>query len=157
MRQVVAAVVLAAWGAVAVPVTTRAQEQPVFRGRSDVVRVFVTVTDRDGRLVTSLAQGDFEIRDEGKPQPISLFDSTPQPIRLIVMLDVSGSMEGNLQLLRAAAGELFTRLRPDDLVRVGAFGHEITISEFTRDLGARWTRRWTPSTRTIRNAAWSSC
>jgi hypothetical protein len=73
------------------------------------------------------------------------------------MLDVSGSMEGNLQLLRAAAGELFTRLRPDDLVRVGAFGHEITISEFTRDLGARWTRRWTPSTRTIRNAAWSSC
>ncbi len=111
------------------------QDQPVFRGRSDVVRVFVTVTDRDGRLVTSLAQSDFEIRDEGKPQPITLFDNTPQPVRLVVMLDVSGSMEGNLQLLRAAAGELFTRLRPDDLVRVGAFGHEITISEFTRDAG----------------------
>ena len=41
------------------------------------------------------------------------------------MLDVSGSMEGNLPLLRAAAEQLFTRLRPDDGMRVGAFGHEI--------------------------------
>jgi VWFA-related protein len=112
------------------------QELPVFRGTGDAVRVFVTVTDRDGRLVTTLTQDDFEIRDEGTPQPITLFDNTPQPIRLIVMLDVSGSMEGNLPLLRAGAEQLFARLRPDDRVRVGAFGHEITISpSFTRDPG----------------------
>src|SRR5438094_1991699 len=111
------------------------QQQPVFRGAGDAVRVFVTVMDRDGRLITTLAQGDFEVRDEGKPQPITLFDNTPQPIRLIVMLDVSGSMEGNLPLLRAAADQLFARLRPDDVVRVGTFGHEITVSpSFTHDL-----------------------
>jgi len=111
------------------------QQPPVFRGAGDVVRVFVTVTDRDGRLVTTLTQGDFEVRDEGKPQPITQFDNTPQPIRLIVMLDVSTSMEGNLPLLRAAAAQLFARLRPDDVVRVGAFGREITISpSFTHDL-----------------------
>jgi len=111
-----------------------APQQPVFRGTGDAVRVFVTVTDRDGRLITTLGRDDFEVRDEGKPQPITLFDNTPQPIRLVVMLDVSGSMEGNLPLLRAAAQQLFARLRPDDLARVGAFGHEITISpEFTHD------------------------
>jgi Ca-activated chloride channel family protein len=110
------------------------QEQPLFRGKGDAVRVFVTVTDRDGRLVTTLTQSDFEVRDEGKPQPITLFDNSPQPIRLIVMLDVSGSMEGNLPLLRASAEQLFARLRPDDGVRVGTFGHEIGISpSFTRD------------------------
>jgi Ca-activated chloride channel family protein len=110
------------------------QQQPVFRGGGDAVRVFVTVTDRDGRLITTLTQGDFEVRDEGKPQPITLFDNTPQPIRLIVMLDVSGSMEGNLSLLRTSAQQLFARLRPDDLVSVGTFGHEIIISpSFTRD------------------------
>jgi Ca-activated chloride channel family protein len=110
-------------------------QQPVFRGAGELVRVFATVTDRDGRLVTSLKQEDFEIRDEGKPQPITLFDNTPRPIRLIVMLDVSGSMEGNLPLLRAASEQLFTRLRPDDRVRVGTFGHDVTISStFTRDL-----------------------
>jgi Ca-activated chloride channel homolog len=112
-------------------------QQPVFRGRGDAVHIFVTVTDRDGRLNTTLTRDDFEVRDEGKPQPITLFDNTPQPIRLIVMLDVSGSMEGNLPLLRAAAEQLFARLRPDDVARVGTFGHEIAISPaFTRDLHA---------------------
>ena len=115
----------------------RAQEQPVFRGASDLVRVFVTVTDRDGRLVTTLARNEFEVRDEGKPQPITLFDNTPQPIRLVVMLDVSGSMSGNLQLLRAASSQLFQRLGPQDEARVGTFGRDVTISEpFTRDVAA---------------------
>jgi Ca-activated chloride channel family protein len=103
-------------------------QQPVFRGTGDAVHVYVTVTDRDGRLVTTLTEESFEVRDEGKPQPITLFDNTPQPIRLIVMLDVSGSMEGNLPLLRAAAEQLFARLRLDDVVRVGSFGHKIEIS-----------------------------
>jgi len=105
-----------------------AAQQPTFRATGDSVRVFVTVTDRDGRLVTTLSQNDFEVRDEGQPQPITLFDNTPQPIRLVVMLDVSGSMEGNLPLLRSGAEQLFARLRPDDLARVGTFGREIAIS-----------------------------
>jgi len=113
-----------------------AQQQPTFRGTGDVVRAFATVTDKDGRLVTTLTQADFEIRDEGKPAPITLFDHTPQPIRLIVMLDVSGSMEGNLPLLRGACDQLFARLRPDDMVRVGSFGHQVDVSaEFTHDVG----------------------
>src|SRR5258706_3909247 len=112
------------------------QQQPIFRGGSDIVRVFVTVTDRDGRLVTNLERDNFEIRDEGKPQPITQFDNTPQPIRPFVMLDVSGSMEGNLPLLRGAGMQLFSRLRADDVARVGAFGHDITISKsFTHDPG----------------------
>jgi Ca-activated chloride channel family protein len=112
------------------------QQQPVIRGGTDVVRVFATVTDRDGRLVTTLTKEQFEVRDEGKPQPITQFDNSPQPIQLVVMLDVSGSMEGNLALLRAAAAQLFAQLRPDDVARVGAFGHDVTISPtFTRDAG----------------------
>src|SRR3954465_6607738 len=113
------------------------QQQPVFRGGSDVVRVFVTVIDHDGRMVTTLTQDKFEVRDEGKPQPITQFDNSPQPIRLIVMLDVSGSMEGNLPLLRAAGDQLFGRLRSDDVARVGSFGNEVTISpEFTHEANA---------------------
>jgi uncharacterized protein with von Willebrand factor type A (vWA) domain len=69
---------------------------------------------RDGRLVTTLGQNDFEIRDDGKPQPITLFDNTPQPIRLVVMLDVSGSMAGNLSLLREAATVSSSEAAPDD-------------------------------------------
>jgi Ca-activated chloride channel homolog len=113
---------------------TQQPERQVFRGARDAVRVFATVTDRDGRLVTTLKQEDFEVRDEGKPQPIIQFDNTPQPIRLIVMLDVSGSMEGNAPLLRAAGAQLFGRLLKDDVARAGTFGNEVTISPaFTSD------------------------
>ena len=74
------------------------------------------------------------MRDDGKPQPITYFDNSPQPVRLIVMLDVSGSMEGNLSLLRASAGQLFSRMAAEDVARVGTFGRDVTISpSFTRD------------------------
>lgn len=127
---------LAAAGGLAVtaPAAQVPQSQSTFRSGSELVRVFATVLDRDGRLVTNLAKDQFEVRDDGKPQPLALFDNAPQPIKLIEMLDVSGSMEGNLPVLRDASDALFGRLRPDDLARVGTFGREVKISEpFTHD------------------------
>jgi len=111
-----------------------AQGPTVFRAAQELVRVYVTVTDQAGRLVTTLEREAFEIRD-GDPQPIVAFDHTPTPIRIVVLLDVSGSMDGTLPLLQKAADELFVRLRPDDLARVGYFGNKITMaSPFTRDV-----------------------
>lgn len=117
-------------------VTSAQQEPPVFRGAGDTVPVFATVTDRSDRFVTSLTREQFTIRDNGKPQPLALFDNTPQPIRLIVLIDLSGSMYGNLPLVREAGAELFKRLRPDDLAAVGTFGRQISIGAFTRDAQA---------------------
>jgi Ca-activated chloride channel homolog len=96
--------------------------------------VFATVLDHDGRLVTNLAQKDFDVRDDGKMQSITLFDNSPQPIRIVVMLDVSGSMAGNLTLLRSASEALFDRLRSDALARFGTFGKDVKIgASFTSD------------------------
>jgi Ca-activated chloride channel family protein len=106
-----------------------AGQQQVFRGAVQTVPVHVTVLEKSGRLVTDLTREDFELRDNGRVQPITVFDNSPQPMRLIVMLDVSGSMVGNAPLLRTAAEQLIARVEPDDLVRVGAFGKEITFSE----------------------------
>src|SRR6185503_8694721 len=88
-----------------------AQGQAVFRAARELVRVFVTVTDQAGGLVTTLDRDAFEIRD-GTSQPIVAFDNTPTPIRIVVLLDISGSMNGTLPLLQKAADELFVRLRP---------------------------------------------
>src|SRR5205085_6675320 len=68
------------------------------------------------------------------PQAITTFDNRPQPIRLIVLLDVSGSMQGNLPILREGTAELLRHLREDDGVRLGTFGNDVEISPtFTRD------------------------
>lgn len=115
-------------------VLTLGAQDTTFRSGSDLVRVFATVTDRDGRLVTTLTRDQFEVRDEGKPQPITQFTTDPQPIRLIALLDVSGSMEGNLPLLRAASQQLVARLTEGDQMKIGTFGRTVTISpEFSRN------------------------
>ena len=108
--------------------STSAPQQQVFRSTSDVVPVFVTVTDKAGRLVTNLTREDFQVFDNGKPQPITMFDNSPQPIRLIALIDLSGSMGLNLPLIRAAVTELVAHLGPNDLARVGTFGVEVKFS-----------------------------
>lgn len=111
--------------------------QQVFRGAAETVPVHVTVLDKSGRLVTDLTRDDFEVRDNGRVQPITVFDNSPQPIRLIVMLDVSGSMTGNVALLRNASREVISKIDDNDLVRIGTFGKDITFSPaFTNDAAA---------------------
>lgn len=105
-----------------------AWQEPVFRARSETVPVYVTVVGADGHLVTDLTRGDFQLFDNGRPQPITLFSSGLQPISIIVMLDMSGSMTGNLAVLRRSAVQMFTRLLPGDQARVGNFGDRIVIS-----------------------------
>jgi VWFA-related protein len=112
--------------AVALTIHVSARQQ-VFRAESQTVNVYATVTDKD-RLVTDLKQENFQVFDNGRPQAITVFDNSPRPIRLIVLIDVSGSMQGNLPVVREAAGELFKRLRPDDRVRIGTFGRTIEFS-----------------------------
>jgi Ca-activated chloride channel family protein len=111
-----------------------AGQQQVFRGAVQTVPVHVTVLEKSGRLVTDLTREDFEVRDNGRVQPITVFDNSPQPMRLMVMLDVSGSMLGNTELLRTAAEQLISRVEADDRVRIGTFGKEIMFSpRFTAD------------------------
>jgi VWFA-related protein len=111
-----------------------AQQAPIFRGATETVPVYVTVTDKDSRLVTTLTRDDFVLLDNGRKQAVTVFDNSPRPVRLIVMLDISGSMYGNLPLLRAACSQLVSKLRPEDQAKVGWFGEEVKIGPaFTND------------------------
>jgi Ca-activated chloride channel family protein len=111
------------------PIRATAQQQlPVFRTGTEVVSLFVTVTDRDRRLVPNLTQEDFSVFDDGKPQPIVFFENQVQPITVIVMLDTSASMTATLDLLRDAAEQFLIRLLPADRGRVGAFNDRIQFN-----------------------------
>ena len=44
-----------------------AQQQPLFRSGTELVDLYVTVTDVDGRLVPDLVQDDFAIFDDEVP------------------------------------------------------------------------------------------
>ena len=110
-------------------------QQPTFRSGTQLVSLFVTVTDLQRRLVPDLLQEDFEVLDNGKPQPIVFFDNQSQPITVVVMLDTSGSMTGAIKFLREAAEQFLIRLHPGDRGMVGAFNDKIEFgsAEFTSD------------------------
>jgi len=110
-------------------------QQPTFRAGTQIVSLFATVMDAQKRLVPDLQQGDFEIFDNEKPQPLSFFQNETQPITVVIMLDTSGSMTMTLDLLRAAAEQFVLRLLPADKAKAGAFNDKIQIkgTEFIND------------------------
>lgn len=111
-----------------------AQEPQKFRTGTDTVPLYVTVMDRDKRLVPGLVMEDFEVLDNGKPQVITSFDNTATPISVIVMLDTSGSMTLALDRVKEAAEQFLMRLLPADEGRVGGFSDKIQFlprEEFT--------------------------
>jgi VWFA-related protein len=135
MRPFLAACLAA--GLSVVPVAQQAAQdatpQQPFRSGANTVAVFATVTDASGRLVPNLTRDEFEVYDNGKLQPLTLFAAETQPISIAVMLDRSGSMQENFRLVNAGAEELVRRLLPADKARIGTFAAKITLEpeEFT--------------------------
>ena len=116
-------------------VTVVTQQQPMFRSGTEIVDLFVTVTDSDGRLVPSLTREDFEVYDNDRLQELVVFENSVRPITVVVMLDTSASMDLNRRRLMAGAEQFLIRMLPDDKARVGAFSDKIEIEpvEFTDD------------------------
>lgn len=120
---------------VAVAASAALAQQPTFKSGARTVAVYATVAQKDGRLVTDLARDAFEIREDGKPQPITVFSTDVQPFSVVIMLDHSGSMRGNGGLVEQAAEAFIRNLGPGDTARIGTFAERIVIQpeSFTSD------------------------
>ena len=109
------------------------QESPGFRFRTGVelVNVTATVTDASGRFVPGLTKDDFRVYDDGNPQPISHFSSERVPVSLGIVLDTSGSMEGEkMSAARQALDRfLFQLLDPQDEVFLYRFDNAPELIE----------------------------
>ena len=114
------------------------QQPPIFKSGARTVAVYATVTDASGRLVTDLTQEDFEIRDNGKTQPITVFSKEVQPVTLVMMLDRSGSMRGNFRLVDQSAEAFVREMLPHDKAKIGSFAEKVQLDpeEFTSDQAA---------------------
>jgi VWFA-related protein len=69
-----------------------------------LVELFTTVTDRSGRPVKGLTQGDFVVKEDGRQQQITKFELVEDlPLTLGFVIDTSGSMTESLPEAKAAA------------------------------------------------------
>jgi VWFA-related protein len=96
-----------------------------FRSRVDIVQVTVSVTDANGRLITGLTQGDFQIFEDGVEQTITQFTDQRVPVSLGMLMDASDSMRGQPVVDARDAFDRFvgTLLLREDEVFVATFNH----------------------------------
>src|SRR5262245_4058602 len=55
-------------------------QPPTFRSTTNLVVVDAIVTDGQGRFVRDLTKDDFQIFEDGKPQPVATFSLVDLPI-----------------------------------------------------------------------------
>ena len=119
--------------------TPQTPEQPAFKFRTGVelVNVNATVTDQSGRFVSGLTQNDFHVFDDEQPQTITHFSAERVPVSVGILLDTSGSMEGEkINAARAALYLFLDRLTdPQDEVFLYRFDNRPQlVSGWTHDM-----------------------
>jgi len=104
------------------------------RANVDMVSLPVVVTNRLGKRITDLEKNDFRIFEDGQQQEIAGFAATDEPLKIVLLLDTSGSTELKLAKIQNAAIAFVNQLHPDDEVAVISFADDVRLQEdFTID------------------------
>jgi Ca-activated chloride channel homolog len=131
IRPLVLAVVTMAAG------SSGSAQTPSFTSTIEAIRVDVLVVE-NGRPVLGLRPGDFEVRDNGVLQNVDLASYEENPLNLILVLDMSASLEGErLHHLRSAGNTLLDGLKETDQAALVTFSHFVfqgapLTSDFSR-------------------------
>lgn len=97
-------------------------------------RLAATVTDRAGRPLTGLTKDDFAITVDGVAGEVTQVTESDAPFNLVLLLDVSGSVEERLDFIRRAALRFVQTASARDRVSIITFRDDVAnISDFTAD------------------------
>ena len=106
----------------------------IIKVETNLVTFPVSVLDRDGRFITGLKKEDFQIFENGKPQPIDSFASVELPFTVILLIDVSPSTAFQIEEIHEAAIAFIDQMRRDDKIVVIAFDEKVRVlSEATNN------------------------
>ncbi len=106
----------------------------VFKSDVALTRVDAQVVDNSGRPVTGLQKPDFVIKVNGHVTPIQNFASENMPIDILLLLDVSGSMEPHVEQIASAARQAMHVLAAQDRVGIMVFDTSTRVRlRFTND------------------------
>jgi Ca-activated chloride channel family protein len=102
----------------------------IIRTRVNLVRLLVTVKDRQGAPALDLQKHNFTVTDNGVEQQISVFEKhTEQPLSVAILIDTSGSTGKELKFevdsVVRFTKALFAEGNPDDRAALYSFNWEV--------------------------------
>ena len=97
-----------------------------------LMRVNASVTDRNGRAVGGMKETDFSVQENGIERQVKSVTPANEPFNLVLLLDVSGSVEERIDFIRKAARDFLNTASPQDRISIISFRDDIqVISDFT--------------------------
>ena len=115
-------------------VASRAPGEVVTAVAPQLMRVNASVTDRNGRAISGMRDADFSVYEDGSERKIVNVSPATEPFNLVLLLDVSGSVEERLDFIRKAARDFLRTASPQDRISIISFHDDIRIiSDFTTD------------------------
>ena len=94
----------------------------------------ISVTDAANRAVTGLTAGDIEVSENGRPRQVLSVSRSNAPVNLVLLLDVSGSIENYVNFIRKAARSFVDTMDPRDRISIVTFNDDVhVLSRFTPD------------------------
>jgi Ca-activated chloride channel family protein len=106
----------------------------VLKIETNLITIPVSVFDRNGLYIPSLAQENFKIFEDGKEQEVAYFGTTEQPFTVVLLLDTSLSFDHIIKDIQNAAIAFVDQLKPQDSVMVIEFAWNVNVlSELTTD------------------------
>ena len=110
------------------------QNAPTYSVAVDLVKIPITVFGPQGNVITDVHSADFRIYEDGKPQEIRSLGRDRNPVSVVLMIDVSNTVEKDLKKIKEGAEGFAQALSPEDQVSVIAFADEAKLLlDWTRD------------------------
>jgi VWFA-related protein len=101
---------------------------------ASLARVDARVTDRNGRAVAGLSERDFTVVENGQERRVRDVRGSTAPFNVVLVLDVSGSVEERLDFVRKTALAFIDTVSPQDRIAITSFRDDVqVISDFTTD------------------------
>jgi len=114
--------------------TRRAPGKFVSEQSPQMMRLNASVTDRNGRAIGGMNESDFTVFENGEERQVTKVVSTREPFNLVLLLDVSGSVEERIDFIRKAARDFLRTASPQDRIAIISFRDDIQIiSDFSSD------------------------
>src|SRR4029077_19367147 len=110
---------------------------PEGSGPSEVKSAVVRITDLKNRAIAGLGPSDFEVIEAGVQREILSVERSTAPFNLVLLLDVSGSVENYVNFIRKAARSFVETVDSRDRVSIVMFNDDVKVlAKFTTDKGS---------------------
>ncbi|MFL6467843.1 MAG: VWA domain-containing protein [Pyrinomonadaceae bacterium] len=105
--------------------TLTATEKRADIERANIKTATARVFDVQNRAISDLKPEDFEVTESGQPREILSVRPVTSPVNLVLLLDVSGSVDTYVNFIRKAARAFVNTVDPGDRVSIVLFNDDV--------------------------------